>query len=329
MQLRRIRNLIIVLLYISIAFVVTFYVLSLKYPHASAFSYETCRATYDMQDDLFQTLNGDAPEADQHIASAAELPVVPSTPNGKASHVAVLMYHYVVPEKYNVEPNNARINLEAFEQGMKYLHDEGYHTATLKELEQYVRGEIQLPEKTVVLTFDDGYQNNIIYAYPVLKKYGFRANIFIVGTKLSDKTQTFVPTAKTTISRAEMKKTKDVFDYHSHTYNLHYKSLVECAEYYVAGKDGNRFNHDIQLMKSKTGIDTPYFAYPYGEYNPQMVYDLKTHGYRMAFTVRPGYVHPGDDLMYLPRLNVTSTTTVKHLLSLPDVDDKSLVKKKQ
>ncbi len=319
MQLRHIRNMIIIMLYIAIAFVITFYILSMKYPHASAFSYETCRATYDMTDDLFKTLNGEVPEDASNVAAAsASTPHVQTAPPGKASHVAVLMYHYVVPEKYNVEPNNARINLEAFEQGMKFLHDEGYHTATLKELEQYVKGEIQLPEKTVVLTFDDGYQNNVVYAYPVLKKYGFKANIFIVGTKLSDQKQKFIPTAKTTISRQEMKATSDVFAYHSHTYNLHYKRLVQCAEYYAAGKDSKRFTHDIDLMKSKTGINTPYFAYPYGEYDPQMVYDLKRNGYRMAFTVRPGFVHPGDDPMYLPRMNVTSTTTVRHLLNLPD-----------
>ncbi|WP_046226144.1 polysaccharide deacetylase family protein [Paenibacillus dauci] len=319
MRIRRIRNLFIILLYITIAFVVTFYVLSLKYPHASAFSYETCKATYDMTDDLFETLNGEVPEGATNVAAASE--ITHSAPPGKASHIPVLMYHYVVPEKYNVEPNNARINLEAFEEGIKYLHDEGYHTATLKELERYVNGEIQLPEKTVVLTFDDGYQNNVVYAYPVLKKYGFHASIFIVGTKLKDHKQKFVPTAKTTISRKEMKATRDVFEYHSHTYNLHYKRLVQCAEYYAAGKDSTRFTHDIDIMKAKTGINTPYFAYPYGEYDPKMVYDLKMNGYRMAFTVRPGYVHPGDDPMYLPRMNVTSTTTVKHLLNLPDVPE--------
>ncbi|WP_322906661.1 polysaccharide deacetylase family protein [Paenibacillus campi] len=318
MSFRRIRNMIIVMLYVAIAFVITFYVLSMKYPHASAFSYETCRATYNMTDDLFKTLNGEVPEDAANVAAASKSVHLKTAPAGKANHIAVLMYHYVVPQKYNIEPNNARINLEAFEAGMKYLHDEGYHTATLKELEQYVRGEIQLPEKTVVLTFDDGYQNNVIYAYPVLKKYGFKANIFIVGTKLSEQKQKFIPTAKTTISRPEMKATSDVFTYNSHTYNLHYKRLVQCAEYYAAGKDSTRFIHDIGLMKSKTGINTPYFAYPYGEYDPQMVYDLKRNGYRMAFTVRPGFVHPGDDPMYLPRLNVTSTTTIKHLLHLPD-----------
>lgn len=310
----RARHLFVLMLYISIAFVITFYILSLKYPHASAFSYKTCKASYDTKNDLFANLLN---AGEDHVASASES--IKTAPAGKAARIPVLMYHYVVPEKYNVEKkNNARMSLESFSKGMKYLHDNGYKTATLSELEQYVNGEIQLPKKTVVITFDDGYQNNVVYAYPVLKKYGFHASIFIVGTKLKSKTQKFLPKEKTTISRKEMRATKDVFEYNSHTYNLHYKNTIQCGDTAAVGLENDRLKNDIELMKTKTKIDTPYFAYPYGEYQDQMIYTLRENGYRMAFTVRPGFVHPGDDLMHLPRLNVNSHTELKHILNLKE-----------
>ena len=103
------------------------------------------------------------------------------------SNQSVLMYHYIEPKLNNHETDNKSIiNLEDFEQNMKYLHDEGYRTITLNQLEQYVSGKISLPQKSIVITFDDGYQNNYTLAYPVLQKYNFHASLFVIGSKIQD-----------------------------------------------------------------------------------------------------------------------------------------------
>lgn len=70
----------------------------------------------------------------------------------------------------------------------------------------------------------------------------------------------------------------------------------------------------------ETGVDSPYFAYPYGEKSRQMIYELQENGYRMAFTVRQGFVKPGDRLMALNRLTVTSDTDMEKLLT-PSLSD--------
>ena len=66
-------------------------------------------------------------------------------------------------------------------------------------------------------------------------------------------------------------------------------------------------------MKEK-GIDTPYLAYPFGYTSTQMIYQLQKNGYRMAFSVRSGFVRPGDNPMKLPRLTVTTGTDLAALL---------------
>ena len=115
------------------------------------------------------------------------------------------MYHYIEPKINHREINNKSIIiLEDFEANMKYLHDEGYSTITLEQLEQYVKGQIPLPQKSIVITFDDGYQNNYTLAYPVLKKYNFHASLFVIGSKIQDQPPAFDPAKKTFISKQEM-----------------------------------------------------------------------------------------------------------------------------
>ncbi|WP_338708456.1 polysaccharide deacetylase family protein [Paenibacillus amylolyticus] len=230
------------------------------------------------------------------------------------SNQSVLMYHYIEPKLNNHETDNKSIiNLEDFEQNMKYLHDEGYRTITLNQLEQYVSGKISLPQKSIVITFDDGYQNNYTLAYPVLQKYNFHASLFVIGSKIQDQPSEFEPAINSFISKPEMQAATDVFEFNSHTYNLHHKGFMRCGNSVPVGLDTSLLDDDIQHMK-QTGKDTPYLAYPFGYTSTQMIYKLQQHGYRMAFTVKSGFVHPGDHPMKLPRLTVTTGTDLATLL---------------
>lgn len=234
---------------------------------------------------------------------------------GAATEVPVLMYHYIEPKADNREPGNKSIiTLEAFEQNMKFLHDEGYQTVTLEQLEQYVKGQISLPKKSIVITFDDGYQNNYTLGYPILKKYNFHASQFVIGSKIEERPVHFDPAKKSFISKQEMQAASDVFEFNSHTYNLHHKGFMRCGESVPVGLDTSLLNGDIKQMKEIAGIDTPYLAYPFGYTSTQMIYKLQQNGYRMAFSVRPGFVRPGDNPMKLPRLTVTTDTDLSILL---------------
>lgn len=291
----------------SMAILIILYAVAVNHP-STVLSRKACTSWGMFKNTMFtwsHTKHEDRPKLPQGFA------VQPGT----AEQVPVLMYHFITPKEFNKEPGNKSIiNLEAFEQGIDYLYEQGYYTASLNELEQYVRGQITLPAKSVVITFDDGYQNNYVYAYPILKKYGYKATIFIIGSKIEEHTQAFDPVKKSYLSKDEIAASADVFEYHSHTYNLHYKGFEKCGTQAAAGQDPSMVDQDIDLMKS-LGFDSPYFAYPFGEKNIQMIYHLQQNGYRMAFTVRQGFVKPGDRLMLLNRLTVLSNTNMAQLLS--------------
>ena len=95
--------------------------------------------------------------------------------------IPVLMYHRVVP----AVPTNSRhgiwVTAHSFEQNLVSLKQRGYSSITFEQYRLFLTGEFTLPVKPIILTFDDGYEDNYMYAFPLLKKFGFSAVIFLVA----------------------------------------------------------------------------------------------------------------------------------------------------
>ncbi|MHB8157912.1 MAG: polysaccharide deacetylase family protein, partial [Desulfocucumaceae bacterium] len=97
--------------------------------------------------------------------------------------IPVIVYHDVLPFVDSQDTyNTSVIPLKNFAEQMEYLHSNGYNTASLSDLRDFVKGKKKLPPRTVVITFDDGYESNYIHCYPYLKKYNFRAAVFLMGS---------------------------------------------------------------------------------------------------------------------------------------------------
>jgi len=90
----------------------------------------------------------------------------------------ILCYHHI---NYG-----ERITPEDFEENLKILKDAGFKPIKLKEIYEFLENDESPPEKTVHITFDDGYADNYLYAYPILKKYGFFATIFVIASKVTE-----------------------------------------------------------------------------------------------------------------------------------------------
>ncbi|AKL94807.1 putative xylanase/chitin deacetylase [Clostridium aceticum] len=224
-----------------------------------------------------------------------------------AREIPVLTYHHILTEEENPYPDNGMIiSVELFEKHMKYLHNEGFHTITLKELELFLKNEIRLPEKSVLITFDDGYKSNIVHAYPILKKYNQKAAIFIISSYITDETVAFNPEILQYASWEELEKSNDVFEYGCHTHDFHH---LEDDEGYLLTKSREAVREDLRVNLEM--MQSPYFAYPYGHYNQEVIDVLKELGYHMAFTVEEGNVQHGDNRFKLKRRNVYSFTSLK------------------
>ncbi len=125
-----------------------------------------------------------------------EIPVIippdvpPPTPSGSNIwdlHVPILMYHYisVPPADADIYRTDLSVTPENFREQMAYLAENGYTPIDLYQLSAAVAAQIELPEKPVILTFDDGYLDNYENAFPILQEFGFVGTFFII-TDLAD-----------------------------------------------------------------------------------------------------------------------------------------------
>ena len=169
----------------------------------------------------------------------------------KAEKIPVLLYHHILKQedidKYNWSKNNSVLSLETFEKQMDYLYENGFYTATLDELQAFLNGEIILPEKTVIITFDDGYLSNALYAYPIMKKYNFRGTIFMIGYGVDDIQESFNPSSIQSLSIHEAYKYEDVFDCESHTYKLH--DIDKNGKKLLLSSDKETIINDLTMSK--------------------------------------------------------------------------------
>ena len=203
--------------------------------------------------------------------------------NYKAVGVPVLNYHRIdsgIRHSLVVPPDE-------FKKQMQYLHDEGYHTITLDELYEYVTKGTELPDKPVLITFDDGYIDNYQHAMPILKEYNMKATLFMITGSIGE---------NRFVNLEQLKEMQaNGIDIQSHTVNhkdLRNMSLQQARDELISSKAvlEDRMQHPVR-----------YIAYPGGFANKDIDTIAEESGYHMAFNVKAGNVEPGQDLFNLPR----------------------------
>lgn len=230
--------------------------------------------------------------------------------NGNTKKIPVLMYHHILTEdeiiEYNWTENNSILSLENFGDQMDYLHENDFYTLILSELEEFLIEGRELPNNSVLITFDDGYLSNAKYAYPIMKDYGFRGTIFMMGKASENETRDFLPGEAVILSNKEIDKYMDVFEYGSHTYDMHSevdgKSLLTSSSIEQIKKD---IESNIKIYK--TGA----IAYPYGGYNRKVIKAFTNEGYRLGFTTKAGYINKRSNQFKLNRFGIRPDTDIE------------------
>jgi peptidoglycan/xylan/chitin deacetylase (PgdA/CDA1 family) len=171
---------------------------------------------------------------------------------------------------------------EIFDRQMKYLKENGYRVISLEMLQGYLEYKTPLPEKSVIITIDDGYKSVYEVALPILKKYNFTASLFIYTDFVA---------GGSAMTWEQIKTVKAAgFEIGSHTIShsdLTVKKPGESDEDYTRRITGE-IVHSKQILDKKLDQETLFFAFPFGSSNPQVNRICKNAGYTLGLTVNRG-----------------------------------------
>jgi len=200
--------------------------------------------------------------------------------------VPILSYH-----RFSRKRSGRMIVTEKnFEAQMKFLNENGYHVITMDQLFDFLEFKSQIPEKSVVLTIDDGWLSFKDIALPILKKYNFPATLFIYTDFIGKKKAMSWEQLKMLASNG--------VDIQCHTQSHRNLAIIKKNESLADYLKSLELEivHVKEIIKNKLDQDCRYLAYPYGATNQFVIKILKKHGYRGAFSVirkeNPFFVNP-------------------------------------
>ena len=251
----------------------------------------------------------------------------------KTVRIPILMYHNID----ETGDGDVTIAASLFEEQMKAIAENGYTALTFSDLKAYVDGNAGLPDKPVVITFDDGYLSVYNYAYPILNKYGLNGTVFVINTMVG--ATTYKDTGLWTYPCFTYEQAREMFesgvmDIQSHTYDMHQWAPNEIGdiiredvlkqenesdeEYFFALQ--NDFSLSRQLIEENVGNHVFALSYPHGVYSNTSEEVSNSQGFSVTVTTAHGsnLLKQNDPscLRILNRYAVTDSITPDNLVKL-------------
>lgn len=230
--------------------------------------------------------------------------------------VPVLLYHHI----NNIAGDTVTVTPEVFAGQMAFLRDRGYTTLTVAELLDHISGKCPASQKSILLTFDDGWLDNYLFAYPVLMKYLFRATFFLVtdrvnAVKITSHSDSFPchEEAKSLIKRGEAGRVVLGWDL---VRRLQCEGLLEfyshsASHYRCSTLDDSALAAELTTSKAaleaELGKECSCLCWPYGDFDVRTVAAAGSAGYKVLFTTVDGFVETGSDESCIRRIEVQNS----------------------
>jgi peptidoglycan/xylan/chitin deacetylase (PgdA/CDA1 family) len=239
-------------------------------------------------------------------------PAVEATPDGtvRTAHVPILMYHYLSapPPDANIYRQDLSVSPELFAAHLDAMQEAGYTTITLYELVAYLVNGVPLPEKPVIITFDDGYRDTYANAFPLLKSHGMVATFFVITDFMDEERPEYL----TWDMAREMLAAGMRIESHGRN---HVSLLDKDRDYLVWQALGS-----METIQYELGVRPRFVSYPAGEYDRRVADLFASAGYWAGTTTAQGATHSSDALFDLKRVRVRGTTSAEELLRLLSLD---------
>jgi peptidoglycan/xylan/chitin deacetylase (PgdA/CDA1 family) len=246
----------------------------------------------------------------------------------KIHKLPILMYHTVKDGSENNILNTKPAN---FKEQMDYLKEQGFVTLTPFDLEKILYENAEVPDKAVMITFDDGYKDNYTNAYPILKENEMQATIFIIASRIlhNNKSLEEYPDEFEKISWEDIEEMRDFITIQNHTWDSHKiidngsqegGALIVNLENEPLALFKQRITNDLtkaqNTIEEKLGYPSVMIAYPYGHYNDIVIDIAKEVGLKIGTTVKSGTNQTIENPLKLERITVDGNYTGEEIVKL-------------
>lgn len=245
------------------------------------------------------------------VTAAPSLSAVTLTelqPDGTArtTHVPILMYHYLStpPAAADIYRRDLSVPPELFAAHLDRMQAEGYSTISLYALVAYIQQGEPLPEKPVIITFDDGYRDNYENAFPLLRERQMTATFFLVIDFIDRERPEYL----TWDMVREMYTGGMSIEVHGvdHT-TLRGRSQAD-LEFQAL--------RSYETIRDRIGVRPRFLSYPAGEYDDATIAIFRSANYWAGVTTIQGATHSSENLFELHRIRMRNTTTPDELVRL-------------
>jgi len=227
---------------------------------------------------------------------------------GNPRSIKVLMYHRIVNDKAVSQKHWTSLHVDDFRKQLSLLDQWGYTALSLRDYQMFLDGKLDLPNKPVILTFDDGYLDFYQCAYPLLHEFGFKAVVFVLGER---KIKSNFWDERLGIGGAPLMDGRHILELHEEgfeigSHSLSHARLTELPDDMV-WEQVSRSRILLEIL-----LDAPVtsFSYPYGLLNSAVKNAVRESGYTFACSVGSGPAAFNGDCYEIRRITIQSNTGI-------------------
>lgn len=242
------------------------------------------------------------------------------------TQLPIIMYHGLIEDKSM--QNRFFIPPQDFENDLKYITENGYTTIFMQDLIDYVDSEKSLPKKSIMITFDDGYYNNYLYAFTLAKKYNTKMVVSPIGkcidrySEINNKNPKY---AHCTWENLREMQDSGLVEVENHSYDMHKKAGLRNGSKRIKGESIHQYKkyltEDLELMQKRVSeqleITPTTFVYPFGAVSESSIDIIKEMGFRATLGCENKVnkiTHDPECLYNLKRFIRTHNVTVEKIL---------------
>jgi len=240
------------------------------------------------------------------------VPILPPQPDDveRSADVPIFMYHYISASPS--AQDHIRVGLsvppEMFEAQLKLLSDNGYTTISLRDLYEFLAVGKALPDKPIILTFDDGYLDNYTNAFPILQKYGMIGTFFVLTGPADDGESAYLTWDMIT----EMSNAGMDIQLHSREHlDMRNRSFDWLVFQIIGGR---------QSIEGHTGKPVIFMAYPSGKYDAAVLHFLRGNNFWAAVTTASGVTHTLSEPLLWDRVRISGQMDLRAFARMLDLN---------